>query len=397
MGEYHYRGCDCGKPATHRLFSAGSTLTLGNTSFTPSASDTLEKIALFFGDVETFATQLGSVDAGSLSGHYQLNDSAPPRGLTLVPQISLSTAKVALAQGITRLTTAFGVKDPMVQRNVTLQLAYQVNQLEFDRHGIAGVHGYQDSSWLSFIIPLENVTQTDGQIGQLQIPVPLNSYPQPAVVSRQTASAATPAENAVATLAQWDYAFTATRQFAAQDQATFEILFNQPDDGVSSPLVRDSRYEPIITLLAAFSTVWDVIASDLAQLKDATQQSIPLPAINALNGLASFAEKIGDAWANLRSVAPDLKGLPTRRYLYLLSILTPNTPTEISSISLERLEQRSDFGSEPDDFLFTCSAAFAADLDKRLIPAALETRMTECGFPQARRVMSPSEHRVQTG
>ncbi|QJT80690.1 LysM domain-containing protein [Kosakonia sp. MUSA4] len=363
------------------FFSAGSTLTLGYRSFTPSPGDTLEKIALFFGDVETFATQLGSVDAGSLSGHYQLNDSAPPRGLTLVPQISLSTAKVALAQGITRLTTAFGVKDPMVQRNVTLQLAYQVNQLEFDRHGIAGVHGYQDSSWLSFIIPLENVAHTDGQIGQLQIPVPLSSYPQPAVVSRQTASAATPAENAVATLAQWDYAFTATRQFAAQDQATFEILFNQPDDGVSSPLVRDSRYEPIITLLAAFSTVWDAIASDLAQLKDATQQAIPLPAINALNGLASFAQKIGDAWANLRSVAPDLKGLPTRRYLYLLSILTPNTPTEISSISLERLEQRSDFGSEPDDFLFTCSAAFAADLDKRIIPAALETRMAECGFP----------------
>jgi len=367
------------------FFATGSKVTIGENAFAPTPTDTLQDVVNHFGvDVTTFATSLGSIDAGSQPGNYALNQKAPPHGLVLVPQLSLSTAKVPLADGGSRLTTAFGVKDPSVQRNVTLNLDYHVNQLEFDRHAITGVQGYQDSSWLSFVIPLANAGNTDGAAGQQQIPVPLRGYPEPAIISKQHAAGSNPSADKVVTLAQWDYTFTAARQFAAQDTMTLEVLFNHPDGVVNSPLAGDSRYDAIIGLLASFSNVWAEIAPDLTMLKEVTAEVAPTNAINAVQALANTAELIGNAWESLNLMML-AQALPERRYIYKVSMLTKGLPAKISSISLERLEQKLDFSTPPDDFVFNCTdqkfvQEFVSGLDQEKVGTNLFDLFYNYGF-----------------
>ncbi|WP_417585114.1 LysM peptidoglycan-binding domain-containing protein, partial [Nitrincola sp.] len=367
------------------FFRSGTAVTIGDDTFTPSPTDTLQAVVDHFGgDVTTFATNLGSIDAGSQTGSYSLNETEPPHGLVLIPQISLSTAKAPLASGGSRLTTAFGVKDPSVQRNVTLNLDYHVNQLEFDRHAITGVQGYQDSSWLSFVIPLDNAGNTDGAAGQQQIPVPLRGYPEPALVSKQNATGSYPSQDKVATLAQWDYTFTAARQFAAQDTMTLEVLFNHPDGGVNSPLAGDSRYDTIIELLASFSTVWTEISPDLAILKEVTAEVAPTNATHAVLALAKAAELIGKAWESL-GLMNFAESLPERGYIYQVSILTKGLPAKISSISMDRIGQKVDFSIDPDDFVFNCTdqeivPEFVSDLDKKQVAPELSALFSDYGF-----------------
>ncbi|MCC9622856.1 LysM peptidoglycan-binding domain-containing protein [Thalassospira sp. MA62] len=361
------------------FFKEGSEIVVGDEKAEQKDDMTLLAIATKFGGISSFAAKLGTVDAGSVPGSYILSD-APVRGLQLVPQLSFSTSKAPLiGNNQSRMTAAFSVKDPSVQKSVTLDLDYHVNQLEFDRHGIQNVHGYQDSSWLSFVIPIKNTLNTSGRIGQLQIPVPLRGYPQPATISRQVANRPPASNDPVKTLAQWDYGFDAARRFAAQDQMTMEIMFNHPQGELDSPLVGDSRYEAIIALLASFSTVWGEIAPDLALLPETTGSTVSQPAKSAVSALADFATKIGAAWETLDFQMLNAV-LPERGYLYEMSILTRGIPAFVSSISFERSDQSLDFSKAPDDFIFTCSDDYGKELNKRKIPDGLAKAFEGYGF-----------------
>src|SRR6185436_5669487 len=76
------------------------------------------------------------------------------RAVTVIPDHTLSTAKTPLADGGTVVTFLLDVKAEAERRKVFLDLDYAVNELEHDIENVAGVEGYQASSWLSFILPV---------------------------------------------------------------------------------------------------------------------------------------------------------------------------------------------------------------------------------------------------
>jgi LysM repeat protein len=360
-------------------FFTGASVTAGTYSV-PVSGQSVAAMATTFGGIVKMAEMLGEVDAGGLGGSYTLNPAAPPRSLQLLPQMSFTTAKAPLSSG-SHITSLFSVKDPAAHKSVTLNLDYRVNQLEFDIHGVAGIQGYQNSSWLSFVIPLTDTPQTAMSAGAIQIPVPLTGYPSPVVISDQTASTGWPGA-AQATETQWNYGFSALRQTAVQDILTVEVRFNSSGgassvNGSVSPT--PSKHELVIEALAAFSVVWPAIADDLAQLPDLVAGATPSPAIvNAMAALQALTTNVQTAWRQTTTMLAS--GPPETVYEYGLSALTQGDPPYFSALILDRLNQES--SSPPDAFVFSL-AAIQADIDtlnKLALPADLMAAFSDYGF-----------------
>lgn len=363
------------------FFAAGSTVTVNGVSYTPSATDTLATIADQFGGQQAFADSLAEIDAGTLRGDYLLNRAAAPRGIQSVPQMSIATAKGALSSTGSRITTLFGVKDPAVQKSVVLNLDYQVSQMEFDIHSVDGIQGYRSSSWLNFIIPLVNGADTDGDVGQVLIPVPLRGYPEPTLVSNQAAGTATTTPDPVKVVAQWNYGFATKRQYAAQDALTLEVRFNQTNGDADdlAGYASAPKYESVIEVLAAFSAVWPALSADLAQLPDTLDGVSSPAAANAVSALAALATRLQNAWNGLQAM--NLRsGLPEKSFKYLMSTLSRSGNGIVSGITLDRLDQATDFSVDPDDFLFVTDASYQADLNADTVPTALARTFEGFGF-----------------
>lgn len=363
------------------FFAVGSTVTVDGKSYKPSASDTLATVADQFGGQQAFSDSLAEIDAGTLPGSYTLSSSAPPRGIQAVPQMSIATAKGPLSTTGSRITTLFGVKDPAVQKSVVLNLDYQVSQMEFDIHSVDGIQGYKSSSWLNFIIPIINGGDTDGDVGQVQVPVPLRGYPEPTLVSDQAAGNATTTPDPIRVVAQWNYGFATKRQYAAQDELTLEVRFNQTNNDTDDRAGYDEapKYESVIEVLAAFSAVWPAISADLAQLPDTIDGVSSPAAANAVSALADLATRLQNAWNGLQAM--NLRsGLPEKSFKYLMSTLSRGGNGVISGITLDRLGQATDFTVDPDDFLFVTDASYQADLNAGSVPPALATEFEGYGF-----------------
>jgi LysM repeat protein len=363
------------------FFAAGSTVTINGTSVTPTPTQTLAAVADQFGGQQMFSESLAEVDAGTLPGSYTLNVGAPPRGVQNVPQMSIATAKGPLSTTGSRITTLFGVKDPAIQKSVVLNLDYQVSQLEFDIHSVEGVQGYKSSSWLNFIVPIVNGPDTDGQVGQVQVPVPLRGYPESALVSDQAAANASTTPDPLKVLAQWDYGFATKRQYAAQDQLTLEVRFNQPSDDTDDQAGYDAapKYESVIEVLAAFSAVWPAISADLSQLPD-TIGGVAMPAAaSAVSAMADLAGRLQTSWNGIQAMSLTC-GLPETSFKYLLSLLSRSDAGVVSGLTLERFNQATDFSVDPDDFLFVTLASDQAELNAGNVPPALVTEFEAYGF-----------------
>lgn len=359
------------------FFAPKSSVKLGEASYTPQPGDTLTAIAVRFGGLETFVEQLSQVDAGALPGSYALNRLSPPRSLQLVPQMSFQSAKAPLSGGST-LTSLFTVNDPAAQRSLILDLDYRVNQLEFDIHTVEGVAGYQGSSWLTFILPVADSDRTQGRVGQLQIPIPLRGYPAPAVISGQQAADPDLGGDAQDTLAQWNYRFSATRQFAAQDEMTLEVMFNHESGAIAGSAGPTPR-TAVIEALAAFAAIWPQVGKDLAAVPLLLGTPTPdetTAAGNALAALAILAEGVHSAW-NQPQRQRDILQLSQKTYIYKLSLLAG---PQGNALALDCVGQAIDFTSDPDDFLFLADVGFAAALDRSEVPPALRARFADYGF-----------------
>lgn len=108
---------------------------------------------------------------------------------TALPGYSLSTSKVPVGKGITAsyLTYLFSTKDSVENKNITLDLNYNLTHIEHQFGNIPGITGYRPSSWLSFVIPFQEgpPVGSTGKIGAVKIPIPLLEYPAPPSVKQQ--------------------------------------------------------------------------------------------------------------------------------------------------------------------------------------------------------------------
>jgi LysM repeat protein len=202
-----------------------------------------------------------------------------------LPDVTLSTTKVDLGRvgsssGLApALSFLFSVKHPRQYKNLFLNLKYVVRELEYGISTVSGTDGYQDSSWLTFLLPFGSGKgldfNVDTAIPQVQVPVPLRSYPVPPTLLAQSGypheQLAPPVNPALAIEQgkQWDYRVDFQGLNAAQDTDHLQVTFNAHAKKSSlAGVAADARTMRIFAALAKFMDVYATLLPDLTLLTE---------------------------------------------------------------------------------------------------------------------------------
>lgn len=153
---------------------------------------------------------------------------------------SLTPTTLPLVAGDNWLNFLTSARDPAEQRAFTLNLDYEVNQLEHNRDGNASACGFTPSDWLTFVLQQNPQGLPQGQnntltqpIGETRIPIPLRSYPPLPKILRAEATQ----QESITTIEQaltWNFNLVVERSSADQDTLNLSLSFNelQPDEQV---------------------------------------------------------------------------------------------------------------------------------------------------------------------
>ena len=214
---------------------------------------------------------------------------------------SLTPTKLPLVEGTNWLNFLVSAQDPAAQRAFTLDLDYQVNQLEHLRDGAASACGYTPSSWLNFVLQQNPAPLPQGRentltqpIGDTRIPIPLRSYPP---LPKLFATSATQAANidVISKALTWKCAVTVERSSADQDSLTLSLSFNEtgilvtPSEAPAAFLAT-GRPEPkdLYAALARF-------VFEYPQLKPLIDELVVDGSANSIQAVREFSELIAGA------------------------------------------------------------------------------------------------------
>jgi hypothetical protein len=214
---------------------------------------------------------------------------------------SLTPTKLPLVEGANWLNFLVSAQDPAAQRAFTLDLNYEVNQLEHLRDGAASACGYTPSSWLSFVLQQNPVPLPQGQentltqpIGDTRIPIPLRSYP-PLPKLFATSAAQNANIDAISKALTWKCAVTVERSSADQDSLTLSLSFNEtetlaPPSEAAARLLAMGRPRPkdLYAALARF-------VFEYPQLKPLIDELVVDGGSNSIQAVKEFSELIAGA------------------------------------------------------------------------------------------------------
>jgi hypothetical protein len=213
---------------------------------------------------------------------------------------SLTPTRLPLVEGDNWLNFLVSAQDPAAQRAFTLDLDYEVNQLEHLRDGAASACGYTPSSWLTFVLQQNPVELPQGRentltqpIGSTRIPIPLRSYPP---LPKLFATSATQNANIgeISKALTWKCSVTVERSSADQDSLTLSLSFNETETLVTASKAAAS-------LLAAGrpapNDLYDALARfvfEYPQLKPLIDQVVD-GSPNSITAVKEFSELIAGA------------------------------------------------------------------------------------------------------
>ncbi|CAA0081677.1 Uncharacterised protein [BD1-7 clade bacterium] len=219
---------------------------------------------------------------------------------------ALTPATLPLTQGTNWLNTLVSARDPSAQRAFTLDLDYQVNQIEHHRDGLAAKCGYTPSNWLTFILQQNPAEMPQGQdntltqpIGTTRIPIPLRTYP-PLPKLLQAAATKSAEITTIADAMTWNLDLTIERSNADQDTLNLLLSFNEQQNAfdIETPTLMQSidRSAPkdLVEALARFEYEYPQLAPYIdAIVTNPTDQSIA-----AMQEFSSLIGNVATAWAS---------------------------------------------------------------------------------------------------
>ncbi|GIG39276.1 LysM peptidoglycan-binding domain-containing protein [Cellulomonas phragmiteti] len=278
------------------LLVAGSVVQVGDDHHTVTGTDTLASIAAALGlDAPTLAVQ---PSVAATTGWF--DPQRPFHGLQPTPATSVSTARTSLHDGGSRATFLFSTSADSAFRNLTVELDYPIEEIEFRVHDVAAAGGYQSSSWLRPVLPI--VSGDDGgairtDLGPLVVPLPLRGTPTLPLTPAQTADAAVTAPAGIAEAKAWQLDLTFTQDAAAQDDVYLQVAFG------GAPGAARAVSDELVTRLAQFAEVWPVLQPDVARLQD-----LPLGVANPVGSATAttFAALVGAVAAAMSADEVDL-------------------------------------------------------------------------------------------
>jgi hypothetical protein len=230
-------------------------------------------------------------------------------------QYTLSTAKIPLGNadgGASWLTYLFEAKEAEKHSSFKFSdMKFNISYIEHQIEEVKNMGKYLASSWLSLIIPLD-VDLTD--VGPVEIPIALRSYPTPpSLVSQQVDYAPSGDKDKTTTLpqaVQWGYDFNYMPPLAGQDQVDVQLQFNytnQSDNSRSLFYLADGNYDPTLlpATLANFITVYPAIQADIVSaLIKSPEDPIAIKAVQAFGQLIT---DVGNAWTKWHQVTQQRK------------------------------------------------------------------------------------------
>jgi LysM repeat protein len=256
--------------------------------------------------------------APRLSGKIIMNstgdtlESTESEQTNLPSAFSFSTAKVSLTNTVEgsspTATFLFSVKAPADYKEASLNLQYVITELELpDPNSVIG--SYEGSSWLKFILPLES---SGSDIGPVNIPIPLRSYPSPVTLVTQTAEQSVSEPEGATDLLGWNFDFVYQHEDAEQDTPLVAVTFNAPQSAPQSqaPPPTDPIIQQVFSALAQFMAVYPTLQNDLSQLTQVAPGTSNSTALAAAQAFSQLVTRVAEAWSNamaLEAYTPQLE------------------------------------------------------------------------------------------
>lgn len=289
---------------------------------------------------QPLAVAATTVSALHTAGRANVPVPPPP------PVYSLSTAKLPLTNGGAWFTFTFSTKNQQDQKSFVLDLAYQVNQIEYDvtpvtvtgfaaagrpvapgQQNAPGQQDYNASTWLNFVTPLASVPiLAQPTKPSIEIPVPLRAYPIPPSLVSQIAEPHTITDpddkKRLQELLQWQYSYTYSQVESAQDSMDTSLQFNIDNSPkLKTPAVLTPG-ELLFANLAQFNEVYPAIAQvftdTLATITPASKTTDMDTARIAMQAFATIIVGVAETWAAWRQPTANsytLAGTPATYHL----------------------------------------------------------------------------------
>jgi LysM repeat protein len=219
-----------------------------------------------------------------------------------LPDMSLSTSKLSLGTPAQTpeppLSFLLTVKNESDFQKILLNLDFVINEVEYDIADVPGAGAYQSSSWLTFVLPIGSgrgvSVDVQTAVAQLQVPLPLRSYPLPPSLVSQSGLASSPNATDIADARKWDYRFDFSVSSAAQDTEHVSVTFSNAG---SPRLAAVINREDLFIWLAAFITADPLLKNDLALLATLPPGGQSDTAAYAVQTLATIASGVAQSLA----------------------------------------------------------------------------------------------------
>lgn len=220
----------------------------------------------------------------------------------LSDQYTLSSAKIPMGNGDSWLTYAFNAIEADKHRSFKFDgMSYAISHIEHQITDVQNANDYKASSWLTFIIPI-STEMTD--VGEVNIPVPLRSYPTPPSITSQMQKyhGVTGTDDVtISDAKKWAYQFDYIQVEAVQDVINSQIEFNVPEGNLlESPMAELTQLQ---NALAQFANTYKAINKDfvasLSKINLESKEKDPdayNAALSAMQAFSVIVTQIGDYW-----------------------------------------------------------------------------------------------------
>ena len=261
---------------------------------------------------------------------------------------AFSTAKVSMGGTSTAaLTYLFNYRNAENQSFVDLSLEYGISHIEHQIREVPGITGFEASSWLSFIDPLQTSDLTSlgmntllGPSGMMQIPILLRSYPTPPSLLSQSFGAMGSTGTIGSTAAfqkslEWDYRYLYRDISAKQDQVLTNVMYNSTGATGAGYTVNDGS--ALAQSLAQFVTAYPGIRKNFNEYLTkvvpygSTGQNLQSAQI-ALQEFADLVSTVADDWAKYPEIIQS-KVTPTGTYQLRENAVGPGQRLQISAFA----------------------------------------------------------------
>jgi len=256
--------------------------------------------------------------AVSIAEQSVLVAPVPLFAVNWLPDYTLSPGKITLDQSAAQLNLLLNLKQRATRRRLLLNLQFQLTGLEYDVSPAPLTVGYERSEWLQFINPLDGAPPTaamiETNVGQLDIPVPLRSYPAPIRLISQYAQPGPPNPDLppIQRAKSWRYLVIFETGDAAQDVVYLKIGVNY---AVGSALASNAATADPFNTLAEFNLNYPAIQADLDNLllpPDvlAANPQLLKAAQSAVKAMSIISGDLADTWGPVQPGDTVLEGAP---------------------------------------------------------------------------------------